>query len=132
MKTNFMRFLLAACIVSLFTVPAYAANVDADETSAPESEAVTAPVESDGTIMPRGDEYLTVKYNNVHIRTNAGTKYPSYGLLQKGQTVLWESYNQGTRKYADGHYWIKVLVYDPDSPLFGIEGWVAEDYLQSW
>lgn len=132
MKTNFTRLLLAACIASLFVVPAYAANVDTDETPAPESEAVTTPVENDGTIMPRADEYMTVKYNNVHIRAGAGTSYASYGLLQKGQTVLWESYNQSRRPYANGHYWLLVMVYDPDSSLFGVEGWVAEDYLEAW
>lgn len=131
MKFDFKQLLLAAFAFSLLIIPAHAANIDSTETSTPENEIVaSAPSEDTESITPRADTYWTVKYNNVHIRSGAGTSYPSYGLIHSGQIVLWDSYSQQQygKVYADGHYWMKVIVYTGVNT--DVEGWVAADNLQ--
>lgn len=131
MKNNLMKMLLTVCAFSAMIVPACAANVDSAEPPAPESEAIVATqTEDNGIIMPKGDTYFSVKYNNVNIRSGAGTNYASYGMIHKGQLVLWDSHSIKDPGVVsgNGYKWIQVIVYNGVNA--GVQGWVAMNNLE--
>ena len=132
MKMKFGSIILSLSLLFILAVSAYAA----EQIETPEPETANAQTQdldqAESADSARASStYYRITENNVRLRSGPGTKYSTYGYVQKGEVFVryGPAMVAGTdRVYADGYYWIQGTM--DNGANYGVEGWVAEIYLR--